>query len=168
MYFCETVSLPARRGDAEVGLHWGGFHVACDCTASTPHVLSTMGTGVGLGSPGQPAEEEMRGHPLRWTTACGDLSQIGGGARGRLQGQPPQPWPPHPSSWAMGFVCIFSDLLCQDQSPRLGEEVNLATAGKDTMSQWWKGTKNNEISREQLCFFWELQLQGSILGQEQD
>lgn len=64
---------------------------------------------------------------------------------GRWQAQLPaqRSWPPHPSSQATGLLVVFSDLLCQDPSPQPGEEVNLTTTGKDTMSQRRRETRNN-------------------------
>lgn len=69
---------------------------------------------------------------------CPELERRGGKpvANRRLS---PQPGAPGHHILPVGLRDLwgfFSDLLCQDPSSRPGEEVNLATAGKDTMSQW--------------------------------
>lgn len=72
----------------------------------------------------------MRGLVPNWGGGEGSPWQITGSA--------PSPVLLATTSFLSGYgICGgFSDLLCQDPSPRPGEEVNLATAGKDTMSQW--------------------------------
>lgn len=49
------------------------------------------------------------------------------------------------SPWGCAMIYLFG-IYCVRIHPRPGEEVDLATAGKDTMSQRRRGTENKEIS----------------------
>lgn len=124
---------------------------------SLPALLWLWGHLAGVGSAG----EGTRGHP-RWRAQ--GTAGLGGDC------DKPQPLPlllaAHPSPGAeLRFLCLFG-VYCVRIRPQLGEEVDLATAGKDTMSQRRRETENKEISTGRLCFIWELQLQSTVQGQE--
>lgn len=152
--FRATVSLPSLRGDADVGLRRLAHGVSprsipALCGGDHGH------SGTGLGVP-RSAEEEVWGHPLtvEGRAMRGRVPNCGGNVAKRRFS--PQPGAPGHRILPLGrwdffyyyyylliFILFFSDLLCQAPSPRPGEEVHLATAGRDTMNQLRRGTKNN-------------------------
>lgn len=77
-----------------------------------------------------------------------DCHKPGGDSCDKSQAQP-RPGAPghHMLPWGCAMIYLFG-IYCVRIHPHPGEEVDLATAGKDTMSQRRRGTENKEISRE--------------------